>query len=711
MSGFDDELDAALGGAAAGGSFDDELEAALGGGASPKADMTIGEPEVIRTPEQPTEKGLLDRLFAEPAVLTESNRRQREAGVTPRSGARNLTDAVTGFVPGIGAGAAIGGVLGGLESYVDSDKRGADRLVEGAQGAALGAGLSVVPEVASAALKPVAKGLGELGRGARNYVLGGAREIADVAKAHGFDNVTENLGDLLKQYSPTGLWGAPMKDHLRNVSSAREVSGGNLGQLRDEINSHLVPPTPGGGSLMPGNPGDVDVARKRLIDDLMERAGQVGRAADDESAAKAAALERIARRYSGTPATSTPAGAGRKVGDQFTASGLAADDMAAAQARATELEQLGLNPSLGVAGTPSRPGRPIGPEFETDYLPGDTQAKAEALREQIDQLRINPLLHEGAVGGSAGSAVGREFTGAGLGADALDAAAAEQRRLAQLGANPPVREAGAPGRVTPGTPGRSFEDFRDIGSTKAQYARFARPNGAESVSDNASRWAAGEAGSSLKRSEDALAQLAPEPIQRSFAGEKQKYGDLATLEALLQKRTPVELTGGDLGGVVASSALSAVPGALVGYAGAQAAGQDELAGALGGAGAAFGAGMGFLGGQGATRTAARQYLGRRGTEIGANMLEAAGRGIGSASEAIGASRTFARSGAAREAFSPDDSRGHLMPQKIEQLLTTNPRALGRYAQQLTAAKQRGELSTEVSALMDEPEFRQMMRGQ
>jgi len=285
-----------------------------------------------------------------------------------------------------------------------------------------------------------------------------------------------------------------------------------------------------------------------------------------------------------------------------------------------------------------------------------------------------------------------------LSADARAAAAAEQARLSQLGLTPTEATAGAAGGQVGGSQGRRFQDFRDLGGIKSDYAQFARPNGAESVSDQASRWASGQAASSLKASEDKLAQLAPEPIQRSFAGEKERYGDLALLQTLLEKRLPVEMTGGDIGGIVASSVASMAPGAYLGYQ----ASDGDLGATAAGAATSFLGGMGFGPGQGATRTAARQWMGRRGSQIGANLLEVGGSALGRASEAIGGARAVA-SPAARLG-------GHEVTPFVEQRLAANPEAFGAYSAQLREASARGDLSTTIAALDEsDPEFRQLLR--
>ena len=243
-----------------------------------------------------------------------------------------------------------------------------------------------------------------------------------------------------------------------------------------------------------------------------------------------------------------------------------------------------------------------------------------------------------------------------------------------------------------------FDDFEHLGKAKGVFQSFARPNGQESVSDEASRQAAAKAGSILREAEDELVKKAPEPIQQAFGAEKERYGELATLQTLLEKRLPAEFSGGDIAGIVGTGLAEGVVGALPGML----AGSDEF-GVLGGT-AGLIHGLGF--GGGATRSAARQMFGRRATEVGANALQAAGRGLSWFGDAATSAAPYATGGVlAGKSMMP----GHTQTDRVAQLLILDPAGLGPYQQTLQQAQQEGRLASEVNKLAEvDPNFREML---
>lgn len=594
-------------------------------------------------------------------------------------------------------GAAQGAIEGGFDAAARGEAEAGD-LIPGIAGGVMG---GIMPGVGAAARK-LGSGVVELGQDAGNFLLGGSREIADMAKAHGFDNVTDGMYRALQKYSPAGFFGKGIKGHLDEISQQVDVRGANLGQLRREIDQHLVKPSQGAGPLIPDVPGDVDIARQKLIEGLSsEAAGVSGLAADAGSRNKAAALKFIADAYRDKPAVYSSGSSGRVVGRDVEPGDLTKDAVAQAQDQLAGMEAMGINPAIRAGNTPGRSGPVVGTAHELDYMPGDTEAKAQALLDRINQTGFNPLIREGGTAGTPGREVGRAFELDDMTAGASANEAKMLEELMALGLNPAVRAGGTAGRMLEGpTRGLRFDSFEQLGKAKGIYQNFARPNGQESVSDEAARQAAASAGTILRQVEDKLALKAPKPIQQAFAAEKERYGELATLKSLLEKRLPAELSGGDIAGIVgtglAEGAVGMVPGLL--------AGSDEF-GILGGS-AGLIHGLGF--GGGATRSAARQLFGRRATEVGANALQAAGRGLSSFGGMAEAAAPYVTGGALAGA-SAAPRPGHTQTDRVAQLLVIDPAGLGQYQQALQQAQQEGRLASEVNKLAEvDPHFRELL---
>lgn len=592
-------------------------------------------------------------------------------------------------------GAAQGAIEGGFDAAARGEAEAGD-LVPGIAGGIVG---GVLPGVGAAARKLGPKVV-ELGQDAGNFLLGGSREIADMAKAHGFDNVTDSMYRALQKYSPAGFFGKGVRGHLDEINNQVDWHGANLGQLRREVDQHLVQPSAGAGELMPAVPGDVDMARQKLIEGLSSSADAVAStAADAGSRNKANAMRVIAEAYKDKPAKYSSGSSGRVVGRDLEPGDLTQDAAAQAQDLLAGMDAMGINPSIRAGGTAGRSGPVVGAAHELDYLPGDTEAKAQALLDRLNQTGFNPLIREGGAAGTPGREVGRAFEVDDLTADARSSEAAMLQELMALGLNPAVRAGGTAGRMVEApTKGLRFDNFEQLGKAKSVYQSFARPNGQESVSDEASKQAAAAAGSILREAEDTLVQKAPEPIQQAFGAEKERYGELATLKALLEKRLPSELSGGDIAGIVgtglAEGAVGALPGMLIG--------NDDL-GMLGGT-AGLVHGLGF--GGGATRSAARQMFGRRATEVGANTLQAVGQGLSRFGDAATSAAPYAVGGAlAGKSMMP----GHTQTDRVAQLLILDPAGLGQYQQALQQAQQEGRLASEVNKLAEvDTNFREML---
>lgn len=273
----------------------------------------------------------------------------------------------------------------------------------------------------------------------------------------------------------------------------------------------------------------------------------------------------------------------------------------------------------------------------------------------------------------------------------------------------------ASGAVAPGAEPASFESFRDLGARKSEAQEFARKASiAGAVGDTAAAQAAGVEGSLLRKAEDSIVSRAPEPIAKSFAGEKQRYGELAMLRDLLTDRAEAELNTGGLGGIVTGAAASGIAGGIAGGAAAYSAGENPLYGAAVGTGAGALAGFGLNGG--ATRTAVRQALGSRGEDMGANILKATGRRMSGVSDmhlpgtraGENSTVTGVLPGRMAGSAAAQSAPKHSPEASFEQALSANPQAFGSYAPELQQAALKGELHDKIEELFDrDPEFRKL----
>jgi hypothetical protein len=92
--------------------------------------------------------------------------------------------------------------------------------------------------------------------------------------------------------------------------------------------------------------------------------------------------------------------------------------------------------------------------------------------------------------------------------------------------------------------------------------------------------------------------------------------------------------------------------------------------------------------------------------VGANALQAAGRGLSWFGDAATSAAPYAVGGAlAGKSMMP----GHTQTDRVAQLLTLDPAGLGQYQQALQQAQQEGRLASEVNKLAEvDPNFREML---
>lgn len=482
----------------------------------------------------------------------------------------NLAEAYVGTaLPGAGKGAGLlrraavegaeamgmtaadkaGDYMRGEEGDLRADAR--EVLESGGFGAAGGVAGGLIGKAAG----KVKDWAGEAAAKAKNLVTGmGVRDAKATAAMHGVDAIDENYGGLLEKYSPSGMTGKSPKAHHEAVLAEKEAVGGDLRALAQEINGGLVPDVPAHGSLMPGVPGDLGLARQNLDAELGREAGRVSGALPEDQV-----------QY------------GKAIGD---------------------------------------------------------------LRERV------------------------------------------------VGKNP-------------------LDSFPALVGEKSALQNFAHSGPGNSVPESAQKQAAAHAGSVLKDEVSRIVGQQAPPVRDRYVAQNQNFAELATLEEMLRNKAAAEGTGGDLGGIVASSALSGIAGAGAGALAAD----DPMIGAIGGGVAGFAGGLGLQGG--ATRTAIRQGGGARMTDAGANMLRGLERGAGKL-EDIGSSAGLAETFAERRANARDEKPGAQVAvgsTRLAQVLKTDPARLGPFAALLSdvANDQRALEQRAKNLAGREPMFRNMLR--
>jgi len=155
---------------------------------------------------------------------------------------------------------------------------------------------------------------GEAAAKAKNLVTGmGVRDAKATAAMHGVDAIDENYGGLLEKYSPSGFTGKSPKAHHEVVAREKEAVGDDLRALAQEINQGLVPDVPAHGSLMPGVPGDLGLARQRLDAELGKEGSRVAGALPEDQVQYGKAIGELRDRVVGrNPPNSFPALVGEK---------------------------------------------------------------------------------------------------------------------------------------------------------------------------------------------------------------------------------------------------------------------------------------------------------------------------------------------------------------------------------------------------------------
>lgn len=483
-----------------------------------------------------------------------------------------LSEAYVGAaLPGAGKGASLlkRAAVEGAEAMGMTGLDQADQAMRGQEGAPADLGEAAREIAASggfgalggAAGHYIGKGAnavkdwaGEAAAKAKNLVTGmGVRDAKATAAMHGVDAIDENYGGLLEKYSPSGMTGKSPKAHHGVVKREMEASGDHLRNMAKEIDQGLVPDVPAHGSLMPGVPGDLGLARQKLDDELAREGGRMGGAL---------------------------------------------------------------------------------PEDQVQY----------------------------------GNAIG----------DLRD-------------------------RVVRKNPPKSFPAL--VGE-KSALQSFGHSGPGQSVPEGGQKQAAAFGGGVLKDEVSRIVGQAKPELRDAYTAQNQNFAELATLEELLRNKTAAEGSGGDLGGILASSALSGIAGAGTGALAAD----DPMIGALGGGAAGFAAGLGLQGG--ATRTAIRQGGGARMTDAGGNMLRGleglAGKIDGTGDMAgLAAQAADGLTASRPKPAGADVAVGHT---RAVELLKTNPAALGGFAPMLQkSADDPQRLAAAISNLARaEPMFRRIL---
>lgn len=335
-------------------------------------------------------------------------------------------------------------------------------------------------------------------------------------------------------------------------------------------------------------------------------------------------------------------------------------------------------------------------------LGADKSQYRGALQDMVDEIVGSP----GSVRTVPREMHGGEVPGAPAGDESARAALRERQGL---GLDPPtdaywdevVSE-------TPARPGlKPFESFPDLIGQKSALQEFAHSGPGNSVPESAQKQAAALGGSVLKDEAARIVGQAKPELRDRYTAQNQNFAELATLEEMLRNKAAAEASGGDLGGIVGSSAVAGLLGAGTGAV----LDDDPISGAAKGGVSGFLAGFGLQGGAGATRTAIRQAGGGRMTDAGANMLRglerAAGSFDGTGSRAAIASMASDRMTSPKQPGA-DVAVGH---SKVGELLKTNPAALGGFAPMLQAsADDPLKLSAAISNLArKQPMFRKILR--
>lgn len=225
-----------------------------------------------------------------------------------------------------------------------------------------------------------------------------------------------------------------------------------------------------------------------------------------------------------------------------------------------------------------------------------------------------------------------------------------------------------------------FESFPALIGEKSGLQGFGHSGPGGSVPEGAQKQAAAYGGGVLKDEVRRIVEGMPPELRDRYIAQNQNFADLSGLEESLRNKAAAEAQGGDLGGIVGSSAVAGLLGAGTGAA----LDDDPLAGAAKGGASGFLAGFGLQGGAGATRTALRQGGGSRLTDAGANMLRGIERGAGELEELgsmAGPASSFAeRRAEKREQTEKPGAQIAVGPTKLAQVLKTNPARLGQFAE-------------------------------
>jgi hypothetical protein len=256
-----------------------------------------------------------------------------------------------------------------------------------------------------------------------------------------------------------------------------------------------------------------------------------------------------------------------------------------------------------------------------------------------------------------------------------------------------------------------FASFPELIGEKSGLQSFGHSGAGGTVPEVAQKQAAAYGGGVLKDEVSRIVgQQAPEVGSR-YTAQNQNFADLAGLRESLEAKAAAEKNGGDLGGIIGNSMLSAGLGA-----GAGALATDEgnkTTGVLGGAAAGFAAGMGMQGG--ATRTAIRQGAGTMLSDMGGNALRAVGKFAGNVGDYIGSNSgagfAAATSDRRSEAMDKPGAQVAVGHTKIANLLKSDPDKLQGFAPMLQdAASDPQRLAARITNLSaQEPMFRKLVQ--